>query len=188
MDKTLNKGFTLIELMVTLAVAAIVLTIAVPSFTTTVQNNRLSTQLNELVGSLHLARSEAIKRRVTMTVCGSTDQSSCNTSNWENGWLVFADTDEDGAVDAGETIVAVYENAGGNYTLRTNAFSSSQFIQYALAGDIDSAGTFTLCDSRGTTNARAVNINATGRPRVAIDGSDSGTIVEDISGNDVSCP
>jgi len=160
--------------------------LAALSFTATINNNRLATVSNEVVGSIQLAHSEAVKRRETVTICGSSNTTSCNTSNWESGWLVFLDVDKDGVVDVGDTIVHV--NDGVNVSsMRSSAFSNSGYIQYNLTGSVDSAGTFTVCDSRGVTSARAININATERPRMATDGGDSGAVVENISGNNVTC-
>ena len=103
---TKNTGFTLIELIVTLAVAAILITVAGPNFLTFIQNNRLTAQANEMVGSLQLARSEAVKRNLDVIVCRSTNPTAtspnCNTTGgitWETGWVVFVDKDNDLAID-----------------------------------------------------------------------------------------
>ena len=87
-----NSGFTLIELMITLAIVAILLTVGVPSLTAFMQGNRLISSTNELVSALHVARSEAIKLNVRVSVCESSDGANCSTTgNWENGWIVFID-------------------------------------------------------------------------------------------------
>lgn len=75
-----NTGFTLIELIVTLAVAAIILTIGVPSFQEALQNNRRTTQVNEIIGAFNIARSEAIKRGMKVTMCKSADSATCDTT------------------------------------------------------------------------------------------------------------
>lgn len=87
-----SRAFTLIELMVTLAVLAIVISLAAPSFSNMLQENRLSALTNELQGALQLARSEAVKRRVNVAVCRSNaDQSDCeNGTDWAGGWLMMA--------------------------------------------------------------------------------------------------
>lgn len=84
------RGFTLIELMVTIAVLAITLTIAAPSFQGLINSNRLVSQSNELVASLQLARSEAIRRNAKVEVCASSDGSTCDTTSdtWTQ-WLVM---------------------------------------------------------------------------------------------------
>ena len=88
-----SRGFTLIELMITLVLAAIILTLAVPGFQDIIRNNRAATQANELVTALGLARSEAVKRGARVSLCPSTDQASCTGgADWSNGWIVFLDT------------------------------------------------------------------------------------------------
>lgn len=94
-----QSGFTLVELMITLAIAAILLTIGVPSFNTLMQNSRLTTSTNDLIGALNLARSEAVTRELRVTVCKSADQATCNTSvtGWQQGWIVFTDENSNAA-------------------------------------------------------------------------------------------
>ncbi len=87
-----SRGFTLIELMITLLLAAIILALGVPGFQDIVRNNRAATQSNELISALSLARSEAVKRGARVSLCPSTDQATCTGgTNWANGWIVFRD-------------------------------------------------------------------------------------------------
>lgn len=91
-QKGFQDGVTLIEMLVTLAVAAILLAAAVPSFTALVQNNRAAAQVNDLVGAMHTARGEAIKRGFPVTLCASSNQTSCSGgASWSGGWIVFQD-------------------------------------------------------------------------------------------------
>lgn len=105
MHKRCPRGLTLIELMVTIAVLAIVLAIGVPSFQGAMNSSRLSSAANELTSALHLARSEAIKRNRTVLLCRSENLTSCADDAQWNGWIVFVDTDGDGVVDVGEDII-----------------------------------------------------------------------------------
>ena len=161
------KGFTLIELLVTIAIAAIVVTMGIPSFSNAIRNSRLTTKANELLTSLNLARSEAIKRGVEVTISrkGGTSQ------NWDNGWDVFIDNDNDHVLDSGETLLKTYPALGHGFTLRTGA-NYDDWIAYESSGLITSSGsltndTFRLCATAGdTTNAREIRINKVGRGRV----------------------
>lgn len=84
-----NEGFTLFELLVTLAVAAVILTFGVPGFTSLVQNNRATTDTNDLVTALNLGRSEATRRGAPIEVCSSADGATCSGStDWSSGWIV----------------------------------------------------------------------------------------------------
>ena len=93
-----DAGFTLIELIVTVAIAAIVLAIAVPSFQETITSNRLTTFSNTFVASLNLARSEAIKQNRRVTLCSSTDGLSCATGGYQQGWIIFIDSNNNATV------------------------------------------------------------------------------------------
>ncbi|BCX88542.1 type IV fimbrial biogenesis protein FimT [Methylomarinovum tepidoasis] len=166
-------GFTLIELMVTVAMAAIVLTVGVPSFQALVKNNRLTTAANELVGALNLARSEAIKRGVRVTVCKSADGASCATSgNWEQGWIVFTDEDNDAAYDsASETLLRVQEAIEGQLTMTGNT-NVADYISYVASGRSQltgggfQAGTITICDDRSGNVGKDLVLSSTGKIRL----------------------
>ncbi len=102
-----QKGFTMIELMVTLAIAAILLGIGVPSFVGVVERNRVATEINALLGDLQYARGLAIKEGRQAVVCASANGTSCATASgtqWKNGWIVFSDIDKDGTFTSGDTV------------------------------------------------------------------------------------
>ncbi|MDT8385076.1 MAG: GspH/FimT family pseudopilin [Gammaproteobacteria bacterium] len=175
-----QAGFTLIELMITLVIAAIVLTQGVPSFMATVQNNRLITYTNDLVSDINLARSEAVKRGSRVVLCRTADPSAAapacgGTANtWSTGWLVFADADADGSFNAGDTLVRVGMSVNTSTTIISNAVANSN-LQYNGDGTTNAAGgtgVFTLCDSRGAGNGRQIQVNAMGRPQL-VKGSDA---------------
>lgn len=159
-----NSGFTLIELMVTLAVAAIVLTIGIPSFQELVNNNRLTTGTNQLVTALNLARSEAVKRGVQVTV----RRKGITTQRWELGWDVFADSNGDGNQDTGDILIRTFDRFPIGYTLKTGS-NLADWIAFLPTGLSKGSGglgndTFALCNAHGdTANARSITINKTGR-------------------------
>ena len=100
------RGFTLIELLVTIAIVAVLMGIGVPSYRYITYSSRISSELNSLVGSLQLARAEAIKQGLPVTACSSATGTSCSGANtWHTGWIVFADSNGNAAVDSGENIL-----------------------------------------------------------------------------------
>ena len=178
------NGITIVELIIALAIAAILSAIAVPSFTNIIQDNRLAIQVNELQASLSFARSEAIKRNNYVTTCRSSDGKNC-IGDWTDGWIVFVDDDLDSTVDTGETILLRRGTISTNNTL---TFNRSRII-YTGDGTArgGSNGTFTFCDKRGRTSARGLIVSNTGRSRLAVDKNTNG-IVENGSNKNVSCP
>lgn len=100
-------GFTLIELIVTLSVAAILLALAIPSFTSAINQNRLASLGNDMLASLQGARMEAIRRNSRAVLCRSDDGASCAAGAQWNGWITFVDTNANGAVDGRDTVLQV---------------------------------------------------------------------------------
>ncbi len=149
-----QNGFTLVELMLTLAIASLVMTMAVPSFSTMMKNNRLTNQVNQLVTALNLARSEAINRRVNIDVVAVDDSNSAN--EWGKGWNVV--------INGGDTL-RVFPALDGGVTL--DSASGVNTIQYSSAGRASVMDVFTLCDDRTGETGREVTISVTGRISVA---------------------
>jgi type IV fimbrial biogenesis protein FimT len=95
-----SPGFSIIELMVVVALAGVLLGLAVPSFRGLIERNRAAGEMNSLVGDLQFARSEAIKRGLPVSVCPSSDSSTClGAGTWHSGWIVFTDPDRSGTLD-----------------------------------------------------------------------------------------
>ena len=103
-----DDGFTLIELMVTIAIVAILLAIALPSFESSIRSNTVATTTNELMGSLALARSEAIRNPGGAVICTSLDGATCG-GTWNDGWIVGPDLDADGTLGVGDRVVRYVE-------------------------------------------------------------------------------
>ncbi|PJK12852.1 pre-pilin like leader sequence [Lysobacteraceae bacterium NML07-0707] len=103
-----DKGFTLVELMVTLAVLGVLVSVGYPSFQGVIRSNRVATTTNELVASVALARSTAIRTSLGAGICKSNDQNSCGGDgvSWNDGWLVWEDSNLNGKKDSGETILS----------------------------------------------------------------------------------
>lgn len=129
-----QAGLTLVELMVTLAVALVLLLIAAPMFSSFVASNTLTTASNLLASHMHLARSEAVKRGTPVTLCPSGDGATCaGTTQWSLGWLVFVDAGTPGQVDAGDTLLAISPNVEGDVSIQV----SETYIRYRNDGTID---------------------------------------------------
>lgn len=156
-------GFTMIELLVTLSLASILLSVAVPSYSTFVQDNLLVVQSNNFASSIALAKSEAIRRSSQTTICPSTNGTSCTGGTvWSNGWLVFADANGNGVVDAGDQVLHVNAALSGGNTLR----SARTRVTFAANGFSSGFNdTFLLCDGRGATHSKSLVLNNQGRLR-----------------------
>jgi type IV fimbrial biogenesis protein FimT len=165
-DNRKQAGFTLVELIIAMMVAAVVLSLAVPAFGDIALNARRTTVVNALVRDVHLARSETHKRARTVSVCASDGGRQCALTGqaWHLGWLVFVnlDRDEPPRVDPGEPVL--FARPGfeqGRLTANRRAFHFRPFNKRSTAG------TLVYCDRRGSPAARAVIVSATGRPRVS---------------------
>lgn len=170
-----HAGFTVLELAVTMAVAAILTAISVPAFRSFLLNDRSMTQATSLLLSLNLARSEAIKQDLSsgVIVCASSDGATCNASaNWAQGWIVLSPS-------ANAPIGVVAPLAAGS-TLSVNPTGTTQ-LTFNSDGSASTTAAFTLCDPRGAQFARYTQVTLTGRIAAPAVG-------QDISGNALNCP
>jgi len=164
-----SRGFTVAELLITLSIAGILVVIGVPNFTTMIRNNRMSTQINEMVAEVSFARSEAVKRGMPVTVCKrNTAGNACNNAGtWLDGWIVFSDINSNGVVDAGaDEVLRVHGALAGltgiNYSRNNIRFNANGS---AVGGGTD---TISFCDSRGINYAKGLAMSNTGRLRKAV--------------------
>jgi type IV fimbrial biogenesis protein FimT len=169
-------GFTLTELMVTLAILAILLTIAVPSFEQTIASSRLTTATNDLYTSLVQARSDAIRQGQRMTICKSSDGAACDaTANWNAGWITIADgtrTTATPTVGTGDTITFVMQATHPTIVIKANA-GIGDYISFTSSGEPKlyagsfQVGTIRVCNSStaltNDSRARDLKINFPGR-------------------------
>lgn len=171
--RRLAQGFTLVELMVTLTIAAILLSLAAPSLASFVQGARLRGSSNELASALMFARSEAIKRGYAVTVCASANPSALNPScgisaTWQQGWLVFVDHDKDGVVDGGATPSDLVLRVGSPDSPGLVVSAASNFknyIQYtsngvSIGSDKLAAGSLSMCLN---SRSQILTVGSTGR-------------------------
>jgi len=128
-----QNGFTLMELMVGIAVVAILAGLAAPNFRVFINNNRVTAAQNDLVAALNLARSESVRRSTTVSVCSSTDGASCATKNdWPSGWIVFLDPGAAGTVAASANVLQKWGAIAGGVQFTT----ASGLVQYQPTGTI----------------------------------------------------
>ncbi len=162
------------ELMVTIAIAGMLLSVAIPSFTSIISSNRLTTYANELVTALNLARSEAVKRGIQVTV-----RSKGTSTHWESGWDVFVDVNGNEAFNdaspstpcaAGQDcLLRTYAALSSGYTLTTGISTYKDYAAYLPSGlsNVAAGDTFRLCKGTDITTSRAITINSMGRVRVS---------------------
>ncbi len=165
-------GFTMIELLVVVTVAALLLSLAVPSMSAMVDSQKAVSLLNAFVSSLNLARSEAIKRNARVVVCKSATGLACASSGgWEQGWIVFHDANNNATLDTGETVVQQRGPASGGLQFTGN-LPVARYVSFGASGSSRlvsgafQAGTFTLCPAVGSgVEVRKIVLSGIGRFR-----------------------
>lgn len=163
-----GRGFTLLELLVTLAVASILLVVGVPSFSRMMAANQRQTNAAAVFVALNYARSEAIARNVNVAVCPSADGSSCGSAAWHEGWLIFANLDDPlagGEPDSGDSVLHRHGPLTGGYTLTSSTFTTG--VVYLPIGRAKSDGQFLLCAPDAEIEDRLIEITSTGLVRTA---------------------
>ncbi len=168
-ERQLNEfGFTLIELMAAIAIAAIVLTIAIPSFIETVKNNRLTVVANDFVTTVNIARSESVKRGQRVTICKSSDGATCIASgDWSQGWIVFNNPNNNAAVDggSGEAIIRLHSAFQQGITIIGSTVALASRFSYLPNGTISNVGSISICDDRVGNFGKNIIFVTTGRAR-----------------------
>ncbi len=152
------SGFTMVELLMTIAIATIVMTLAIPSFRYVTNSNRVAGEINGLLGDLQFARAEAIKEGRPVSVCVSTNGTSCTgTTAWQGGWIAFQDPTNPGVVDGGETILRIQKPFSSTDTFVSSGITAVTFNREGYASPVpantlvrlqalnDSTGAWTRC-------------------------------------------
>ncbi len=169
-----SAGITIIELVVSLAVVSILVTTGVPSFSNFIQSNKISESAFDALGTINLARAEAVKRRTRVVLCRSANPAATTpacggTSNtWTTGWLVFASGDANNTYEAAtDTLLGRGVVNSSNVTVMTNSTSNNN-LEYNSDGTTNESGgtaRFAICDKRGGAYGRQIDVPPHGRPK-----------------------
>lgn len=183
-------GFTLIELMVVLTVTGVILAYGVPSFVGLVKNSRLTSGVNQVVAAMHLARSEASKRRVPVVLCTSLTaeteggETCSDDADWTDGWIVFADLNGNGDYDGVDEIISATgaQNKGLTVTAHPQIEHSITYLPTGFADlplNTVSGRYIVYCDdSEEDRYSRVLSFSNSGRP---------GIVSRDIASGAPSC-
>lgn len=153
-------GFTLLEVLITLAVAAILLGIAVPSYRSVVARNSIAANVNDFVAGLNFSRSEAVTRGRKIQICSSGNQQTCSgTPDWSNGWVIYVDDGTSDPKPTDETRLRVKGPSGSGFTITTTSAKSLSFNSNGFA---EVGATFTAASDASSTQT-IIRVAATGR-------------------------
>ncbi len=165
-----QRGFTLGEVLTTLGVLGVALSLVVPSFSSVTRSNLRATGINELVATLHVARSEAITRNAPVVICPSADGLTCARVAWEAGWIRFVDRNGDYRADPDETVLGAAPPVAG---LRIHSEAFDQAFGYTASGRVSlpdgaqGGGDFTFCAGASPADAQVVQVSPLGQPALA---------------------
>jgi type IV fimbrial biogenesis protein FimT len=159
-----QHGVTALELIVTMAIVAIVLATAVPSLKNYGWNLRMKTAMDLLATDLNLARSRAISHNIQTVICPATDSRDCSgLSNWQEGWIVFTDLNGDRRKQDGEPLL---KQAGTVELLSISSSRSRSFLRFSPNGTAPGSNiTILFCDKRGAEHASKIAVSNSGRIR-----------------------
>ena len=163
-----ERGFTLIELLTAIGLAALLLSMAVPALNSFTSNARQTGTVNDFVSSMHIARSTAITTNARVTICASAGGNICEAVGWNEGWIVFSDSNSNQTVDGSDAIVAT-GSGSTELSIRSGEFGGVMMFRpngRVVGASINgSSGQFTVCDDRGEEHAKVLIIDLSGRPR-----------------------
>jgi type IV fimbrial biogenesis protein FimT len=158
-------GFTLVELMVTLTILALLGMIAVPAFNNAILGNKLAGFTNSFMAGVQVARSEAIKRNAAVKMCRSADGASCaGSGGWQQGWIIFNDVDGNDAINNTETRIHYQQKLSDDFSFTGDTYT----IVMQPTGLAATSAALTLCRSNPVgAQERTVTLSTTGRVSIA---------------------
>jgi type IV fimbrial biogenesis protein FimT len=184
---TISKagGFSIIELMIVIAIASVLAATALPALKDWQRNANRTAATTTLLSSLHLARSEAVKRNIRVSMCPSdkptvTDAQCSGNKDFADGWIVFVDNDEDleHSSDAKEEVLASVSAVNTAFTILTTKGETGLYYKpngHMWTSDKNDTTDFNVCDDRGAEQGRVVSITKSGRPQSGITAADGTT-------------
>lgn len=175
-DHQKSRGFTLPEMLITLGMIAIVLSLAVPSVSNMIKDNQLVAHLNNVVTDIHFARSEAAKRDVRVIMCRSNTTGApvptCGGSsyNWSTGYIIFADNGKytNNVYDSGtDTLLRTVQASKSTVNMRTSGNWNNN-LEFNSDGSTNEAGTviMSFCDDRSEEYGKQIQVNTNGIPKL----------------------
>jgi type IV fimbrial biogenesis protein FimT len=202
--KRAQAGFTLLELMVVVAIVGVLMAVAIPAMGNFIRNGRITAAANDVMAALHFTRSEAIKRRQPVTLCTSANavqannqanaSATCADSQFITGWIVFVDLNQDGVRDAGDTILLNHAPMNAEITAASSADPFA--VTYLLNGFAlnPNGASIALCDARGNeptggelSSARGILVAVTGRAGVTRNRDEIQDLVDTIGADVGGC-
>lgn len=196
-SRPVQAGYTMLEVLVVLAIVGILAALTAPSFQESIRRNARESAMLELTTALALTRSEAVTRARTASICRSVNMATCAAStgaDWDAGWIVFIDTGVAGVLDGTDSLVQVRGTGTGQaaITLKTrlNGDFTGDFLRFDEDGFLESSSNgayFKLCGpDNALADARAIWLSNTGRPAMSVDDGDG--VHDDLAGADLTCP
>jgi type IV fimbrial biogenesis protein FimT len=173
-----ESGFTMIELMFVLAMAAMLMSIALPALQMFSTNAKQTGAINDFVSSMHLARNTAITTNARVTMCASSNASSCEAVSWDSGWILFRDANSNQTIDGTDSIIGSGSPSEGPSIASAEY---GQFLMYRPNGRVMNAnvgtntGEFKVCDNRGDAHSKVVIVSLSGRPKLSETMTDGST-------------
>jgi type IV fimbrial biogenesis protein FimT len=170
-----TDGFTLVELLTVISIVAILAAVAMPGFRSTIAANAVSNAASTLSADLSFARSEAVKRGVSVTMCSSTDASTCaDSATWQAGWVVFLDRNADDSRSTtgsdGEDLLRVQQEVSGKMTISSASATAVSKIRFDRTGRTSGAGLKVVSTINDSTTDRAICVATTGRALIKAQG------------------
>lgn len=177
-----QKGLTLLEMLVAVAVLAIILTTVAPSIQSILIKNRITSDLNNLSAVAQRARFTAVDEQASVVLCPTENYTAC-TSSWKKAKMVFVDANGNGSRDSSETLIVASDPLNSANAI----YGITGSLVFDEQGGIDKAATITLCPKDNDTDyASALLLSLYGRISVAVDSNGDGT-KEDLNGDALAC-